>query len=294
MQVLGDTLAKIAREKAGIIKPNGIVVTSAQAPEALHVIATVCQQQHARLIRVGSADVDPAQTEVEAGQLPALSYRYRLEKRTGEHQLFTVESPEHSYTGLEIQMAGQYQLENATTALATLEKLREQGISWDEQALRAGLRNVHWPARIEIVGQNPTIVVDGAHNADSMERLMEALPASFTFHRLIVVLSLHHDKDMVGIALALADADVVILTRMKNPRSATIEQLQSVFAEHVPSVEVHTAGDTNAAMNLALDLADKSDLICATGSLYFAGEVLRWAAAHGSETAASEIEGVDH
>lgn len=294
MQILGNTLTEIAGEKAGIIKPNGIVVTSAQAPEALHVIAAVSQKRHAHLVRIGSSDLDPAQAEVDAGQLPPLSYRYRLEKRSGEHQLFTVWSPEQTYTDLEISMAGQYQLENATAAVATLEMLRQQRISWNEQALRTGLRNVHWPARIEIVGQNPTIVVDGAHNADSMEKLMQALRTSFTFHRLIVVLSMHQDKDLAKVARTLADVDTLILTRMKSPRSATIEQLHAIFTEQMPSIELHTADDTNAAMNLALDLADKSDLICATGSLYFAGEALRWAAAHGSELAASEIEGVDH
>ncbi len=90
MQVLGNTLKEIATEKAGIIKPNGVVVTSAQAPEALLAIAAVCRQQHARLVRVGVAETDPAQAEVEAGQLPPLEYYYRLEERAEERQRFTV------------------------------------------------------------------------------------------------------------------------------------------------------------------------------------------------------------
>src|SRR5207245_2189192 len=133
MQILGDTLTQIATEKAGIIKPNGVVVTSAQPPEALLAIAAVCQRQHARMMRIGAADGDPAQGEVEVGRLPALSYRYRLEERSGEHQRFTIWAPERTYIGLEIPLAGQHQLENATLALAALDALSKKGILWDEQ-----------------------------------------------------------------------------------------------------------------------------------------------------------------
>jgi dihydrofolate synthase/folylpolyglutamate synthase len=294
MQILGDTLAEIATEKAGIIKRDGLVVTSARPPEALLAIAAVCQRRHARMIRIGSVDSDPAQAEVDSGHIPKLSYRYQLEERTEVHQRFTVLTPERTYTSLEIPLAGAHQLENATLALSTLEALRNQGISWDEQALREGMRNVRWPARIDVVEHNPTIVVDGAHNTDSMEKLMLALHDSFTMHRVIVVLSLARDKDLVGVARALAHVDVVILTRMVSPRAATIESMQRVFEEQAPQVEIHTTQESRAAMNLALDLAGSSDLICATGSLYLAGEVLRWAASRGDTVAAASIEGVDH
>ncbi|TMC19867.1 MAG: bifunctional folylpolyglutamate synthase/dihydrofolate synthase, partial [Chloroflexi bacterium] len=138
MQILGNTLTQIATEKAGIIKPHGIVVSSAQSPEALLAIAAICRERQAQLVRTGPAEFDAAQAEVEAGKLPALSYSYRLEKRSGEGQYFTVWTPERTYRGLTIPLAGQYQLENATAALATLDMLRKQGIKWDEAALRAG------------------------------------------------------------------------------------------------------------------------------------------------------------
>ena len=293
-QILGSTLREIATEKAGIIKEDGVVVTSAQSPEALLAIAKVARERHARLVRIGSAAGDPAQAEVDAGRLPALSYRYALEERAPGHQRLTVYTPGQIYRGLEIPLTGQHQLENATLALAALELLREKGIAWDEAALRVGLRSVYWPARIEVVGHDPTIVVDGAHNADSMQKLLEALHASFTFRRLIFVLSVARDKDLEGIARVLRDVDIVVLTRVANPRAATIEDLQAIFAQHAPSVQVYTAAESTAAMNLALDLADPCDLVCATGSLYLAGEVLRWVAARGNTEVASTIEGVDH
>lgn len=297
MQILGNTLTEIATEKAGIVKQNGVVVTSAQQPEALLAIASVCKERHARLLRVGTSDVvDAARAEVDAGHVPPLSYRYLLEERyrNETRQRFTVWTPTKVYRNLEIPLAGQYQLENAATALATLELLCERGIVWDETALRRGFRNVHWPARIEVVGREPTLVVDGAHNADSMQKLLEALRASFSMQRLLVVLSVAQDKDIAGIVHELRDVDVVIVTHMHSTRAATVADLQKAFAEHAPNVEVHSADDIDTAMQLALTLAGKDDLICATGSLYLAAEALRWAAARGVSSVEREIEGVDH
>jgi dihydrofolate synthase/folylpolyglutamate synthase len=102
------------------------------------------------------------------------------------------------------------------------------------------------------------------------------------------------DKDLPGIVQALSEIDAVILTRMANPRAASIEQLQALFAQYAPGVQVYTAETSDAAMNLAVDSAGNADLICATGSLYLAAEVLRWAAARGDRVAQEGIEGVDH
>ncbi len=294
MEVLGDTLGKIATEKAGIIKPHGVVVTSAQSPEALLAIARVQQQQQARMLRVGSADGDPAQAEVDAGRLPPLHYRYRLQHREGEQQCFTVWTPTYTYADLEIPLAGAYQLENATLALATLEQLRERGVYWDESALRAGFRAVSWPGRIDVVGHHPTLVVDGAHNADSMQKLMQAIRATFEPSRLLAVFSVARDKDIAGIVHALADCESVVLTEMHSPRAASIAMLEAVFQEYAPHVHVYTAPDSSQAIELAHHLAGRDDVICVTGSIYLAGEALRWAAARGNKRAAQAIEGIDH
>ena len=175
-----------------------------------------------------------------------------------------------------------------------LETLRKRGIAWDEAALRAGFLAVRWPARIEVIGHSPIVVVDGAHNADSMQKLLLALRVSFSADRVLLVLSTTNDKDLVGIARALAGIDTVILTRMAHPRAATIEQLQSVFAIHAPNVRVYTTAGSSQAMDLALALANDNDLVCATGSLFMAAEVLRWSASRGNKLIASAIEGVDH
>ena len=294
MEVLGDTLAKIATEKAGIIKTKGTVVTSAQSLEALLAISAIAQQRHAHLMRVGPLEDDPAQSGVDSGQLPPTSYRYQIQRQSETDQHLTVWTPERKYDDLIIPLLGRHQAENAAAALATLETLRQRGIQWSEHDLREGFHAVHWPARIEIVGQRPAIIVDGAHNADSMSKLIQTLRSTFSFQRLVIVLGVVRSKDLAGIVHSIADVDHVILTRMNNPRAVDLDTLEALFAEQAPHVTTHKYEHSEDAMNFARELANPSDLICATGSLYLAGEVLRWAAAHGATNAASEIEGVDH
>ena len=294
MSILGNTLAKIATEKAGIIKANGVVVTSAQAPEALLAIAAIAKQRNAAMIRIGPIEGDPAQPEVESGQLPAVSYRYQPIAQSQTSQRFSISAPGHIYTDLETPLIGFHQLENATVAVAALEELRKQGIIWDEAALRHGIANVHWPARIQIVGHNPTTIVDGAHNNDSIEKLLASLRSLFPLRRLIIVLGVNKDKDLANIIRELAAIDIVILTQANNPRATSIVELQELFAEYAPAVKVYAVKDSKQALDQAIKLANDNDLICATGSLYLAGEALRWAAAHGDMMAAAEIEGVDH
>src|SRR5205807_7731279 len=153
-------------------------------------------------------------------------------------------------------LLGVHQAENATLALATLELLRERGYAWNEETLRRGMKAIHWPARIQTIGHNPTIIVDGAHNIDSMHKLLQTLHSTFSPHHLIIVLSMNRDKDLAGIVQILADVDSVVLTRIKNPRAAHIEVMESLFAEYAPNVIVHHADTTEEAMDLALDLAE--------------------------------------
>lgn len=294
MSILGNTLAKIATEKAGIIKPDGIVVTSAQAPEALLAIAEIAKQRNARLIRIGALDFDPAESEVAAGNLPPLSYRYQVLEQHEQGQVFSIQTPNGEYAHLKTPLVGLHQLENATVALATLDVLREQGINWDERALRAGMAAVSWPARIQIVGHDPTVVVDGAHNADSMQKLLATLQTVFAKRRLICVLGVNKDKDVSHIIQELGDVDVAVLTRANNPRAMPPEELQTLFTEYAPHVPVHLAETCVQALDLAVDLATQQDLIVATGSLYLAGEALRWAADQGDVSAVAGIQGIDH
>jgi len=282
MDVLGQTLAEIASEKAGIIKAGRVVVCSARAPEALLAIARIARERRARLVRVGPAAGDPAQAEVEAGTLPALSYRYQPQEQREAWQTFHVTGPQGVYADLRLSLAGLHQIENATLALAALEEMRASGsvgCAWDIAALRQGLQTVHWPARLQIVGRRPWMIVDGAHNADSMQKLVQSLRTLFSFQRLYVVFGCNAEKDLPGMIEALAAVDAVVLTRALTPRAAAVEHLQELFAQLAPGVRLSLSGDSQTAWQSVQALAGPDDLICATGSLYLAAEVLRWAAA---------------
>ncbi|HEU5440487.1 MAG TPA: folylpolyglutamate synthase/dihydrofolate synthase family protein, partial [Ktedonobacterales bacterium] len=285
MAVLGNTLAEIAREKAGIIKPGVPVVTSAQAPEALDVIARIASERGAPLIRVG-----PAGT-------PGADYTYRAGPFDTERQTLDVVTPSGTLAGLELALLGEHQLENAAAAIAAAETLRARGLPISEGAVREGLRAARWPARLQVVAQRPWIVVDGAHNADSFARMLAALRRHFPFRRLLLVLGLMADKDVPGITREIAGARVsqVFATSWHHPRATTGESIAAQLAEVAPELPVRTFLALDSALAAALAEAHPDDLICACGSVAFAGEALRWLAGHVPESAPRiEIAGVDH
>ena len=286
MEVLGNTLTEIAREKAGIIKPGVPVVTSATAPEAVAKLCAVAVERDAPLIRVG-----PAGT---AGAV----YTFRATRWDSERQWFQVAGMYRVYDDVELALLGEHQIENATAAIAVAEQLDHAGVlSVPEEAQRAGLRDARWPARLQVVRRAPWVVVDGAHNADSFAKLFAALRRHFPYERLILVLGLMADKDREGIAAEIARAEVhtVIATAIAMPRATPPAMLAALLAEKAPGTRTETRATTAEALDEALRLAGPRDLVCVAGSLYIAGEALRWLAAQPMTISGSiEIAGVDH
>jgi dihydrofolate synthase/folylpolyglutamate synthase len=250
MEVLGDTLTEIATEKAGIIKPRGIVVSAPQVEEAERVIDRACLDAGARLIKVGR-DV--------AWQ--ALGFDL-------SRQLFRVAGRLGSYD-LCIPLLGQHQLQNAATAVAALEVLAEKGFNISGDSITAGLARVRWPGRLQVLSRHPLLVVDGAHNTDSARKLRQALKQYFDYERAILIIGLSSDKDVDGIVLELAPAfDKVIVTHSTHPRAMAAAAVADGFRRH--GVETLTADDIAAALPLALSLAGEKGLVCVTGSLFVA------------------------
>ena len=289
MQVLGSTLDAIAREKAGIIKPGVPVVTSARAPAALAEIARIAAERAAPLLRVGPAGA------------PDCAYTYTAGAAGSERQTFSVQTPTAHYADLELSLLGAHQLENATVAVALAEQLAARGLPLDAGAIRRGLQTARWPGRLQVVGRAPWRIVDGAHNADSFARLFAALRRHFAFERLILVLGLMADKDATGIAaeIAYASADLtiahIVVTAVEHPRAAAPDGLAALLAEAVPAVAVSVRATSDEALAEALHLAGPRDLVCVAGSLYLAGEALRWFAARPETPPGTiEIAGVDH
>lgn len=254
--ILGNTLAKIAAEKAGIIKPGSWVVNVPQHPEAAAVIEERCREQGARLISLGS-DVSWSRKSFD---LSSQSFRIKGMRATYD---------------LTIPLLGAYQLENAAAAVATAELLAERGARISAQSIAEGLTGVEWPGRLQILQRQPLLVVDGAHNPYSVSKLGEALREYLDFERAIIIVGATADKDITGIVAGLASfANVVIVTRSHHPKSTPTSQLLKEFSEQGARAQV--AEDVPSALEAALAMAGPRDLICATGSLFVVAEVMEY------------------
>ena len=177
---------------------------------------------------------------------------------------------------LEIPLLGAHQLENAATAVAALEVLREQGHNLPTEAISDGFSNVFWPCRMEVLNQGPLLVVDGAHNQHSMQALSDSLPRYFNFRNLLLVAGFSRDKSVSEMASCLAginppDRLKVFAAASRHPRSLSPRDVAKLFS-HVGVRAVENASPADA-MNQALAAAGEDDLVLATGSLFLAAEV---------------------
>jgi len=254
MEVLGSTLTQIAAEKAGIIKPGSIVVCSPQFPEAMGVIEKTCWEREARLVKVGS------------------EVTWHRKAFSPEGQSFQLSGIIREYN-LSLPLLGEHQLENAATAVATVEVLADLGVTVSADSIAAGLAQVHWPGRLQILKREPWFIVDGAHNVDSAKKLAEALKRYFHFDRMVLIFGVSSDKDVAGIVAELASlTSIVIATRSCNPRAVEPARIVAEFSKWGITPEV--TENVASAVDLALARATPRDLICATGSLFVVAEVI--------------------
>ena len=264
-QLLGETLEAIAWEKAGIIKDDVPVASAPQEAEALAVLQRVCRERRAPLVVVGK------------------DWLWELESTDISGQRFTVRSPEGTEVlrQLEIPLIGRHQLDNAALAVATVKLLGGGGVRVAEEAIREGLRRVQWPGRLELLSHRPLVLLDGAHNADSMRRLRDAIQEYFPRRRVFMIFGAMEDKDVEGMFEALPPGlEGVIFARSSSRRAALPGQLWE--RARCLGLEAIAAGDAEEALGIALESAADEDLICATGSLYLIAEVREaWARLQG-------------
>jgi dihydrofolate synthase/folylpolyglutamate synthase len=248
-EFLGPRLEDIALEKAGIIGRGGVCVTAAEQPAVLNVLERVCRERKARLLRVGR------------------EIRIRA-KRGGR---FDFRSPGMEVRNLATALKGPHQRENIACALGALGVLRGRGFSIGDEALRRGLADVRWEGRLEIVAQNPAVLLDGAHNAAGAAALKRAL-GEIRYRRLILVMGILADKDWRGMIRRLAPlAHQVILTRPPEERALAPEALAAEAMRWSANVDV--VGNPREAVRVALEMAGRDDLVCVAGSLYLVGAV---------------------
>ena len=247
---LGEDLAAIAGEKAGIIKERVPVVTGVEAPLALPVIEEEAKKRGSRLFRYG-ADFRGNARPVERG--------------------FDYSGMSLRLTGLSLKLRGSHQFKNASCALAAVEVLQGLGYAIGEEAIREGLAGVFWPGRFEVMRERPLVILDCAHNPDGASVLAAALREFLASRRLVLVTGVMIDKDIDGIFSHLVPlASVVILTKPAMDRAAAVELLEKKLVDYKkPVILTRTVKE---ACSRALKEASDGDAICVTGSIFTVGE----------------------
>jgi dihydrofolate synthase/folylpolyglutamate synthase len=284
---LGETLAAIAREKAGIVKPGVPVVSQPQPPEAMEAIEAACRAAGAPLERVGREIAFTWEPAVEAG------------RRGGR---VAIRTPRAEYADLFLPLMGEHQAVNAATAVAAAERagplmtpsplkgerraitpspLVGDGTSEGEarplgaEVVREALAGLHWPGRMELMGGEPEVILDGAHNRASVEVLLAAVAQHFPGRRAHVVFAAAADKDIEGMLAVLASSEAVagaVFTRTPNPRAADPADLAARY-DTLGGAGGEAAGDVPSALACAKDRAGPAGLVLVCGSLYLVGEV---------------------
>ena len=247
--LLGDTLAKIAAQKAGIIKPDTMVVSAQQKSEAAQVIEDTCKEQHCTLQMVDESKI----SNVHYG---------------AEGQTFSYKPGEN----VAISLAGSYQIKNAALALEGVEALRKLGYALSDQQVREGLLHTAWRGRFTTLRRDPTVIIDGAHNPAAALELKESLERYFPGKTLYFVMGMFKDKDyaqVIDLTAPLA-RHIITVETPGNPRAMPARELAEAVGKVNPSVE--WADSVAHGVEKALAMAGKEDAVIVFGSLSFLGE----------------------
>jgi dihydrofolate synthase/folylpolyglutamate synthase len=248
---LGSSLQQIAREKAGIIKRNSPVITGVTQPSLIRFLQNKCKNDHCELYRLGK--------DFSLNLIKSNTYTYN-------GRALNIE-------GINLGLLGDFQVSNASLALAAIELLRSKSYKLGIKHIIKGLKKVDWPARLEVVNRGPLVILDGAHNPDAMNNLHKALVNNFKFKRLILVLGIMEDKNIKKILREIVQAAfLIVLCRPRMERAASTAYLESMLKD-LKERNVKAVDDARNATRLALSYAHKNDLICITGSLFTVGEV---------------------
>ncbi|WP_088188358.1 folylpolyglutamate synthase/dihydrofolate synthase family protein [Desulfosporosinus sp. FKA] len=249
MDYLGPDLVSIAKVKAGIIKPESLVVTAAQNSEVIQVLRDTAQANSVPIYLVGE---DVNWESIWSGEL---------------EQEFDLVGLHSTYYKLRLHLIGLHQLRNAATAVTVCELLQSNyGVTIPREAVYAGLRNVEWPGRLELLSLQPKILLDGAHNVDGAQALAEALPL-YSRERLILCFGMLADKEREKVVDMLVPmAEEVIVTRPNSPRAGDWTSLGRLAEKH--GCPVQCIEDPKEAVIYALSRVGEKDMLCVTGSLY--------------------------
>lgn len=258
MAELGETLEKIAFEKAGIIKEGSTVISAVDHPGSFRVVEAACRERGSRL-KVYGKDFQ-------------LIYNVTYGLETGKvGQVLGIQGLLREYGDLYLPLLGEHQGVNAACAVAACEAYAGLPKELSLTEVEAGLRRVTSPGRLEVISLHPLVLLDGAHNPDGAMRLAHVINDELDFEKLVLVVGILEDKDMERILKPLLPlADTVVVTQSKEERAAPARRLGSLVREMGHDCVV--VEDIGEAVKFARTLAAVTDMVCVTGSLYTVGE----------------------
>ena len=248
---LGDSIEKIAAEKAGISKKNCPGVVYSQDEIVYNIMWTKSKEMHAPLYCPANAEV-------------------HISSQTLEGTVFSVKTDLLDMSGLALSMLGNYQIRNCVTVLEACAVLQKSGLSLSEDAMRRGLKNARWAGRMEICNKNPLVLLDGAHNADGILQLANSIQAYFNDNKVTLILGVLGDKEYDKMAeYILPYADAVILTEPHSERKLDVFSLARSISNHKGMI--YTEKNIEAAYETALSVTPADGIILCCGSLYMIG-----------------------
>ncbi|MDY6913070.1 MAG: folylpolyglutamate synthase/dihydrofolate synthase family protein [Planctomycetota bacterium] len=256
---LGNSLGEIAAEKAGILKRNVPAISAPQEPEAKRILLKAAKQYRTRVMFTGD-DIE-------------FSYRIESSRHDGCHARVCLTTPQSRFEHLPVPLLGKHQALNLGLALALLDQLKSQGMKIDDAQAAQGLEGLVLPGRMEMISHDPRILIDGAHNAASVQALMRGIGQHIPYDSMVVIFACAADKDIPGMMDQIATgADKVIFTETAdNPRIADAKELMEVYLDR-SGREAQVAKNLDEALGIARSAVSREDIICICGSFYLVGE----------------------
>lgn len=252
--ILGDTLAKIAFEKGGIIKEDCPTIVYPQQEEASEVIKNICAEKKSKYI-----ECDFKNIEIKSSNINSQIYNCNINGK--------------ELRDLEIKLIGDHQIKNSIVALNVIEYLNDIKITnISEENIRKGLLETKWPGRIEKISENPMFIIDGAHNEEGAKSLANSIDKYFENKNKILVIGMLEDKDIESVLdLLIPKFNKVITTTPDNPRAIDANKLKEKIERY--NIEVTCKPNIKEAVDYALEISNKDDVIISAGSLYMIGNV---------------------
>jgi dihydrofolate synthase/folylpolyglutamate synthase len=255
---LGNTLAEIASNKAGIIKPGVPVIVGMMADEALDVIKSRAWSLRAPLYLSSRIEIT------------------RVGKPTLEGQVLNIETRSWMMSQVKYSLLGDYQVMNLAAALSAMEVMKASGYRVEEHHIRQSLDCLKMPGRLEVVQQYPLVIVDAAHNAQGAQALADSLDTLLPARKKILVLGLLDDKERDGILNALGrNTRIAIITRPQGPRGGAWQEVQTQWQEIFPKIRSVAVENINEAVNKGLAMLSADEYLVITGSFYVLDQARR-------------------